>query len=148
ELRTVLGYKKAKLTDNSIHVSFQNYLNEILLSRNACDSYILKSANAIIVNNDVDLSLKYKNDVQDCYHASIRKMDFANNADEAVKEINDWVKEKTNGKIEKILDELNPSTLLVLLNAVYFKGKWKVPFYKRFTEPRIFYNNGVESERK
>ncbi|GFS65685.1 serpin B8, partial [Nephila pilipes] len=104
--------------------------------------------NAIVVNDNVDLLLKYKNDVQDFYNASIRKTDFANNADEAVKEINDWVKEKTNGKIEKLLDQLNPSTLLVLLNAVYFKGKWKEPFDPTFTKPRIFYNNGVESERK
>ncbi|GFU16317.1 serpin B8 [Nephila pilipes] len=148
ELRTVLGYEKANLTNNSIHVSFQNYLSEILLSRNNSDSYIVKNANAIVVNDNVDLLLKYKNDVQDFYHASIRKTDFANNADEAVKEINDWVKEKTNGKIENLLEELEPSTLMVLLNAVYFKGKWKVPFDPRFTEPRIFYNNGVESERK
>ncbi|GFT03474.1 serpin B8, partial [Nephila pilipes] len=136
------------LTDNSIHVSFQNYLNAILLSRNASDSYILKSANAIVVNDNVDLLLKYKNDIEDFYNASIRKTDFANNADKAVKEINDWVKEKTNGKIENLLDQLDPSTLMVLLNAVYFKGKWEVPFDPRLTEPSIFYNNGVESERK
>jgi len=42
--------------------------------------------------------------------------------------INDWVRRKTGGKIEKILDELNPNSVCVLLNAIYFKGVWEKRF--------------------
>lgn len=43
-------------------------------------------------------------------------------------EINGWVKEKTEGKIEEILKSLSPDSACVLLNAVYFKGQWETPF--------------------
>lgn len=42
--------------------------------------------------------------------------------------INAWVKEKTAGRIEKILEQLDPNSACVLLNAVYFKGNWETPF--------------------
>ena len=53
--------------------------------------------------------------------------------------INGWVKEKTEGKIEKILEELSPDSVCVLLNAVYFKGKWQTPFKSRMTHKAPFF---------
>ena len=46
----------------------------------------------------------------------------------SVKQVNDWCKNKTHGKIDKILNELDPNTLMILLNAVYFKGEWASKF--------------------
>ena len=46
----------------------------------------------------------------------------------SVSQINAWCNEKTHGKIPKILDSLPPTTLMILLNVVYFKGKWKEEF--------------------
>lgn len=54
-------------------------------------------------------------------------------------EINDWVKQKTEGHIEKILEKLNPNTACVLLNAVYFKGDWEHPFKARHTRKGKFH---------
>ena len=42
----------------------------------------------------------------------------------SVEQVNNWCSNKTHGKIDKILDELDPSTLMIILNAVYFKGEW------------------------
>ena len=53
-------------------------------------------------------------------------------------EVNTWVKRKTEGKIEKILDVLDPSAKAVLLNAVYFKAAWLSVFDKRNTSDEDF----------
>ena len=45
-----------------------------------------------------------------------------------VGKINSWVSEKTQGKIRQIIDRLEPSTLAVLANAIYFKGNWAEPY--------------------
>ena len=50
--------------------------------------------------------------------------------------INEWCAEQTRGKITSIVDSIHPLTLAILVNAVYFKGKWKVPFKKRDSVPR------------
>ena len=53
-------------------------------------------------------------------------------------EVNSWVKRKTEGKIEKILDVLDPSARAVLLNAVYFKAAWLSVFDKNNTRDEDF----------
>ncbi|GFX37189.1 serpin B8 [Trichonephila clavipes] len=117
-------------------------------SENFSDGYVLDTANAIFVNQKLELHSEYKKEVQNLYEASIRNLDFANKADKLVKEINDWAEKKTHGTIKKILDQLDPSTNMVLLNAVYFKGKWKIPFNSTHTSEYYFYNNGMKSQRK
>ncbi len=46
----------------------------------------------------------------------------------SLNQVNEWCTEKTHGKITKILDELQPDTAMLLLNAVYFKADWQYPF--------------------
>jgi len=55
--------------------------------------------------------------------------------------INAWVSEKTKDKITSILEEqdITPDTILVLVNALYFKGAWERPFDKVQTTPEDFH---------
>ena len=58
------------------------------------------------------------------YQASLERLDFAN--DEAARQvINTWVADQTNQKIKDLIPPgfLNPSTAMVLVNAIYFKGR-------------------------
>jgi serpin B len=52
--------------------------------------------------------------------------------------INAWVKSKTEGKIPTILEELNPNSVAVILNAIYFKGNWLVQFDPTLTQEQPF----------
>ena len=61
-----------------------------------------------------------------------------------VEQINNWCKNKTHSKINKILDRLEPYTLMILLNAVYFKGEWERKFFEDHTNKLPFYNLGKE----
>ena len=53
-------------------------------------------------------------------------------------EVNAWVSRKTEGKIDRILDQLDPDNAAVLLNAVYFKAKWAEVFSKDATRDEPF----------
>ena len=64
------------------------------------------------------------------YQAGVWQVDFANALKAATESINSWTSQHTNGKITKLFDDgtLDPTTLLVLANAVYFKADWQSPF--------------------
>jgi serpin B len=55
-----------------------------------------------------------------------------------VDDVNGWVSRKTEGKIDQVLDRLDPASAAVLLNAVYFKAKWAVVFSKDATKDEAF----------
>ena len=59
--------------------------------------------------------------------------------------INAWVAEKTRGKIKKILDKLDPLSVCVLLNAVYFKGTWEQTFEVEQTRNIPFHKTSKET---
>ena len=61
-----------------------------------------------------------------------------------MEQVNNWCSEKTHGKITKILDQLNASVQMILINAVYFKGEWVRYFDGSRTYKKIFYNLGTE----
>ncbi|GBN18151.1 Serpin B4, partial [Araneus ventricosus] len=146
ELRKALGYEKANLSSDFVHVTFNLFLSEILNTTDSTAGYVLKAANAILVDKRFELLEKYRNNATELYEAVVRDLDFSRDAPEVVEEINSWVREKTDGEIEKLFDDLSPSTLLVLLNAVYFKGTWKTQFDPTETRDEIFFNNGLELE--
>ncbi|CAL1292433.1 unnamed protein product [Larinioides sclopetarius] len=148
ELRQALGFEKADLPSDLVHETFSRFLREVLKNEDSSAGYVLKAANAVLVDKHLELREDYKDDVQELYRAVVRDVDFSTEAPKIVEEINEWVREKTNGKIEKLLDELSPSTILVLLNAVYFKGTWKIEFDREDTRDQIFYNYGLEANGK
>uniref|UniRef100_G3VJ12 Serpin B6 n=2 Tax=Sarcophilus harrisii TaxID=9305 RepID=G3VJ12_SARHA len=70
----------------------------------------------------------------------MEELDFANASEKARKYINKWIEEKTEGKIVELLsnDSINPQTSLVLVNAIYFKGKWEKKFDRHRTREEMF----------
>ncbi len=78
---------------------------------------------------------------QSSYHAELRLVDFATDSAGARKEINDWVAQKTQDKIRDLLQSPQPlpGSLMVLCNAIYFKGTWRSTFDPKSTRPAPFF---------
>jgi serpin B len=92
----------------------------------------LLTANALMLPGRDDLvAPEYAALLKDKYGAEIFH-------DVGLDDVNGWVKRKTEGKIERILDKLDPLTAAVILNAVYFKAKWAAPFYKSASTDEAF----------
>lgn len=64
----------------------------------------------------------FLNDIKKLYRGKAVSTSFQNST-EAKKEINDYVKNKTRGNINQILEDLDPNALMVIVNYIYFKGK-------------------------
>jgi serpin B len=79
------------------------------------------------------------------FDAEVTGLDFR--AEQAVKTINEWVKEETNEKIEEIISAPIPEQMVMLLiNAIYFKGTWTYEFDQKRTRDDYFtLSNGSKS---
>lgn len=83
-------------------------------------------ANQMFYNPSHKLREAFINQSLEFYDMVPKKL--TNNSEENVKMVNDWVAEKTQRKITKLLESVEPSVDFILVNAVYFIGKWKSPF--------------------
>ena len=70
------------------------------------------------------------------FDAEVRDLDFSRA--EVVDIINGWAGEKTHGKIEQIIEQIDPATVMFLINAIYFKGTWTYEFDKDETREDVF----------
>lgn len=85
----------------------------------------------------------YMSFVNKAYKAQIEMGSKTLNKEEMMDKVNNWVNESTHGKIEKILDNPpNPNSKLILVNSVYFSGKWSHSF--KHVSKGKFLNNGIE----
>jgi serpin B len=81
------------------------------------------------------------------YQAGFNYVDYVKETEKARVSINTWVDEKTNNKIQELLQKgvLNVSTRLVLTNAIYFKGSWAQKFDSTQTKEQIFWTTPKDS---
>jgi serpin B len=94
-------------------------------------------ANAMWAQQGVPLSAGYIADMRRDFGADAETVDFGSQA--AVEAINGWAARSTEGKIPSILTAPpDPRPVLMLTNAVYFKGKWAAKFDSTKTQVRGF----------
>lgn len=82
--------------------------------------------------NFIDINKKY-------FYAEVSALDFSDPLAPGV--INNWVESKTNGKIKKLLDKISESTVMYLINTIYFNAPWKFKFDKNKTTTELFHNS-------
>ncbi|XP_062933572.1 plasminogen activator inhibitor 2 [Cynocephalus volans] len=115
---------------DKIHSSFRSLSSAINASTG---DFILESANKLFGEKSVGFKEEYMKLSKKYYSTEPQAVDFLECAEEARKKINSWVNTQTKGKISNLLPEgsVDGETRMVLVNAVYFKGKWKTPFEKK-----------------
>lgn len=101
--------------------------------------YLLDVATRMYVRDGVYLKPRFSKILQSFYNASIQKTDF-DQSRKAAQAVNSWVSEVTHGKIQSMFSEdmINPSTVMLLVNAIYFKGLWRYPFNETDTKEGVF----------
>lgn len=128
------------LNAEGISVKALNKANVSLLAalKKETDDTQLHIANAIWLNKDFHFQEDFAQHNNDYFHAKTKEIDISD--DQSPVKMNDWVSEKTNGKIKEIVDTpLNSDLVAMLINAIYFKGDWKSEFDKKETEDQPFH---------
>ncbi len=111
----------------------------------AAASNVIKEANALWFEKDMEIFPSYLYKLDDFTNASIFSADFLNRAEAERDRINRWVKEQTKGKIVDLLPygSVKSDMRALLVNALYFKGAWEMPFDELLTSRgRFFSENG------
>ncbi len=92
-------------------------------------------ANSLWLNQGIPIQPPFIQFSQEYYQAEVRTLPFSA---AALATINGWAREKTQGRIPMILDEIDPRGVAYLLNAVYFKGDWTRAFDPNLTQGAAF----------
>ena len=109
----------------------------IKVIRTPAKSVALSVADSLWVDNRrAALRPDYIKQTQASYDAELTDLDFSDTG--AATRINGWASKATQGKIPKVIDRIDPADLALLLNAVYFKGRWAQKFDKAQTQLRDF----------
>ena len=139
ELSTALFGRAIK--DETQLQSLAKDLNEIIEKSLKSNSQALKSANFLYADKKFEVLPQFKSLVQKYFRAEAKELDFLGKKSESIDVINKDISKATNGKIDKLLEDLSPDTVIVLANALYFKGLWKSQFKKDHTITDKFMTN-------
>ncbi|XP_028631526.1 leukocyte elastase inhibitor [Grammomys surdaster] len=128
-----------------VHSRFQS-LNAEVSKRGA--SHTLKLANRLYGEKTYNFLPDFLASTQKMYGADLAPVDFQHASEDARKEINQWVKGQTEGKIPELLavGVVDSMTKLVLVNAIYFKGMWAEKFMTRDTTDAPFRLNKKDTK--
>ena len=101
----------------------------------------LNVANAVWAQQDYAFLPEYLDLLALNYGAGIHQSDFITQAEPTRREINKWVSDQTNDRIQDIIGPgmLDALTRMVLVNAIYFKADWEDQFDANDTEKAPFY---------
>jgi len=102
----------------------------------ADEKVTLDIANAIFLNKNYQLKEQFQKDMQEYYKAKAEALDFS--SPKTLDHINGWCKDKTRGMIPSILENVDPSVVSYLLNAIYFKADWAKKFDPKNTKTETF----------
>ena len=96
----------------------------------------LNIANSVWLRQGLKFNQEYLDILNQYYMAQASTLDFGNPSSKDT--INRWVSEKTNGKIEEIVDKIEPLDIAFLINAIYFNANWSTPFEEGYTSKKDF----------
>ncbi|XP_052868085.1 serine protease inhibitor 28Dc-like isoform X1 [Anopheles cruzii] len=109
------------------------------------DQHKISLANGIFLQDQYNLSQWYRKASMDLYQSEVRSLDFDDDPVGSTNTVNQWVSEKTHGKIPNILATALPSTTtLVLASAMYFRATWHKTFIEGATKLREFFPDGYD----
>lgn len=118
QLFSGLGFNNTLLTQVDVDQAFQSLLERARKTPNEDTS----EGTAVFVDNNFKPRPEFLETLKQSYFADGFNVDFTKTTDSA-NTINKYVEEKTNGKIDKLVKDLDPSTVMYLISYIYFKGK-------------------------
>jgi len=109
--------------------------------------YELYTANALWIQDDYPILKNYVDTVVNYYDGETNALDFSGAPEESRIVINEWVEERTNDRIKDLFppNSIDNEVVLVLTNAIYFKGDWLIEFDEKSTRREEFHVSPIES---
>jgi serpin B len=112
-----------ELTNQEVNESYQDLMEQLVHLDQQVEFSI---ANSIWYKLGYPVLEEFINTNRDYFDAAVEELDFSDPG--AVDIINGWIEDKTNDKIQDMLDYIPSDAVMYLINAIYFNAKWKYQF--------------------
>ena len=126
EIRKVVGLEEGS------NIEYKKLLDSISNQ----DEITFEIANSTWARQGLTFKQEFQNTLEQYYMSEAKVLDFNNPSSKDV--INSWVKNKTNNKIDSIINSISPKDIMFLINAIYFNADWKEQFEKELTTEEDF----------
>lgn len=136
----LMALRVSGITPEEINNSYKK-LTEALLSVDK--RVIMTIANSVWTKEGFPVKESFIDILETYYDAESQQFDINN--PETPDIINQWIEDNTNGLIKDMIDKLQPDVVMLLINAIYFKGIWKYQFEEGDTDYKTFYKTGDEN---
>ena len=130
-IKEAIGLKN--LSDETINQAYKELVTYIY---NLDRGVTLNIANSTWYKQELTILSSFEELLREFYDAEVKAADFEDPV--AVDLINDWIEDKTSGKIRDMLDVIPANAVMYLINAIYFKANWSVQFDPAKTDNRDF----------
>ncbi len=135
---THLAMKRALKYGDMNHAQLNQSSAALMAKLKSPDPKIeLLIANSLWARQGIEFNPAFLDRNRQFFGAQIAALDFGN--PQSVKTINGWVSQNTKGKIPTIIDQIDGSQVMFLINAVYFKGQWQKRFDRALTQNQPFH---------
>ncbi len=125
------------LTNNEVNESYKDLMGQLVTLDDLVEFSI---ANSIWYRMDFEVLTDFIDTNREYFDAAVKKADFSD--PQTLVDINQWIEDKTNGKIKDMLDYIPADAVMYLINAIYFNAQWKYEFDKEATAAGDFYLAG------
>ncbi len=134
--RDVLHFEN--LTNQEVNETYKDLMDQLV----TLDDHIEFSiANSIWYRLGFEVLSEFIATNQEYFDAAVEEIDFSD--PQTLEIINKWIEDKTNGKIQDMLDYIPVDAVMYLINAIYFNAQWKYEFEKDKTyEDNFFMEDG------
>uniref|UniRef100_A0A8D2J4J2 Serpin domain-containing protein n=1 Tax=Varanus komodoensis TaxID=61221 RepID=A0A8D2J4J2_VARKO len=125
-----LGFNLSEFEESEIQKGFQHLLHNrpyIKPNETIWTEAEVKIGNALFIEESLKVLPKFSEDIKKRYDAEVLYCNF-DNSTAALKQMNDYVHNKTDGEIARVVEGLEPKTTLVFLNFITFTAEWKLAF--------------------
>ena len=130
------GETKEEICKTLVSCTDVNEYYRMLLAKNSkSEGFEINTANSIWINSNLSVKETFIAKNKEYYDATVEVTKFNKGT---LQRVNDWCKKKTNGKIPSILNDIRPSDMMFLINALYFNASWVNPFNKENTRKENF----------
>ncbi|XP_015686236.2 alpha-1-antiproteinase-like, partial [Protobothrops mucrosquamatus] len=135
EILKGLDFNLTHIQEDEIHQGFHDLLHLLIHSEK---DFKLDIGQDLFLKEGIQPLQTFLDKIKEFYDAEIQATKFQE-PKEAEKKINDYIKKKTHGKIVEIVKDLDPETVFVFTNYIFFKGNWKISFDSQLTREEDFF---------
>ncbi|XP_032035671.1 serpin A12 [Hylobates moloch] len=129
------GFNFRKMPEKELHEGFHYIIHELIQKT---QDLKLSIGNMLFIDRRLQPQRKFLEDAKNFYSAETILTDFQN-LEVTQKQINDFISHKTHGKINNLIENIDPGTVMLLANYIFFRARWKHEFDPNVTKEEDFF---------